>query len=144
MTMDISFGDNSAVPFGFPADPVSSVGAYPAPISPVNYGHGETISQLQRVHGKDGGWHPSWNWVAPPGIGDAPQHVFSTFTLIPFSVDGPGDRPASYLRSYFAPIVQNFAMRYQGMAVDGGSILMTGLYTPEQMGSPANDVFAGG
>jgi hypothetical protein len=141
---NLSAWDNSAIPENYPFDPVSQAGSFAAPVAPVAYGRGAPLSQKQVVHGKDEGWHPSWIWVAPPGIGDAPQHVFATFGLIPFSVDGPGDRPASYLRSYLAPIVQNFAMRYQGMPVDGGSFLMTGLYTPTQMGNPSNDVFPGG
>jgi hypothetical protein len=139
----VQWNDPSAIPEGYPFDPVTQVGQFSGIASPIAYGQGATLSQKQRVHGKEDGWHPSWIWVSPPGVGDAPQHVFATFTLIPLSVDGPGDRPASYLRSFLAPIVQNFAMRYQGMAVDGGAFLMTGLYTPQQLGSPSNDVFSG-
>jgi hypothetical protein len=105
---------------------------------------GGALSQSQPVHSKADGYLPSWKWVAPPGIGDALQHVFSTFTLIPFSVDGPGDRPVSFLRSLVPPTVANFAMRWQGMPVNGGSVLMTGLYAPQPLESPSNDVYATG
>jgi hypothetical protein len=93
------------------------------------------------VHAKTDGYLPSWKWKSPPGVGDAPQHVWTTWALIPFSVDGPGDKPATYLRSIQAPVVVNFAMRQQGMAVDGGNMLLTGLYTPQPMGSMNSSVY---
>lgn len=136
--------DATAIPEGYPFDRITQAGKFASPVNPISYGAGGFTSQKQRVHGKDDGYLPSWNWVPPPGVGDAPQHVYATFALIPLSVDGAGDRPASYLRSVLPPIIQNFAMRWQGMGVDGGSILMTGLYTPQQMGNPGNDLFAGG
>jgi len=102
------------------------------------------LSQVQPVHSKSSGYLPSWVFRAPPGFGDALQHVFATFTLIPFSVDGPGDRPVSYLRSLIPPTIANFAMRQQGMPVDGGSLLMTGLYVPQPLESPSNDIYATG
>ena len=98
---------------------------------------------VEPIHSKVDGYLPSWKWVSPPGVGDAPQHVYSTFTLIPLSVDGPGDRPVTFFRSILPPIWANFAMRWQGMAVDGGSMLLTGLYTPEPMSSMSSDIYNG-
>jgi len=100
-------------------------------------------SNSQALGANPAGYDPTWKFVAPPGFGDAPQHVFSTFTLIPLDIRGPGDNPFTYLRSFLAPNVQNFAMRYQGMPVQGGNFLFTSLYTPDPMQSPANDLFAG-
>jgi len=37
------------------------------------------------------GYKPTWVWRAPPGIGDAPQFVWDTFTIPPSSVEGVGD-----------------------------------------------------
>ena len=98
---------------------------------------------VEPVHAKSGGWLPSWKFVPPPGVGDAPQHVWTTFTLIPLSVDGPGDRPATYFRSLQPPVIANFAMRWQGMPVDGGSMLLTGLYAPQPMQSMNSDIYGG-
>lgn len=98
---------------------------------------------VEPVHANVAGYLPTWKWVSPPGVGDAPQHVWSTFTLIPLSLDGPGDRPATFFRSILPPIWANFAMRWQGMPVDGGSFLMTGLYTPEPLQSLSNDIYNG-
>jgi hypothetical protein len=94
------------------------------------------------AHGKADGYIPGWRFVPPPGIGDAPQHPYTTYSLIPFSVEGPGDEPATYFKNVNAPpIIQQFAMRQQGMGVTGGNLLMTGLYTPQPLDSPANDQF---
>jgi hypothetical protein len=133
-------GGDPTIPEGYPYDPVT-LGSFSAP--PIAYGVGVQTAQQDMVHGKTNGYLPGWHWVPPPGVGDAPQMVYDTFALFPLSVDGPGDRPATYFKSLQAPIIQNFAMRWQGMAVDGGNILMTGLYTPDQMASPSNDVFSG-
>lgn len=135
--------DTTIVPEGYPFDPITQVGAWSSPTQGVAFGNGAPVIQQDQVHGKSGGYLPAWLWVPPPGIGDAPQHVYSTFSLYPLSVDGPGDRPASFFRSILPPVIQAFAMRWQGMAVDGGSLLMTGLYTPDQLASPGNDLFAG-
>jgi len=97
-------------------------------------------SQLE-VMASGKGVNPSWKWVAPPGIGDAPQMVYTAFQLAPWSIDGAGDRPAAYLKSYQPPVVANFAMRWQGMPVGGGSVLLTGLYTPTPMASPTSGIF---
>ncbi|MDR3449787.1 MAG: hypothetical protein P4M15_08625 [Alphaproteobacteria bacterium] len=99
--------------------------------------------QVEPVHADSAGYLPSWKFHAPPGIGDAPQHVWATLALFPLCVDGPGDRPASYFRWKVPPIMANFAMRYQGMAVDGGNLLMTGLYVPDPLQQLSNDVYAG-
>ena len=98
---------------------------------------------LEPVHAKADGFLPSWVFRAPPGIGDAPQHVWSTWSLIPLAVDGPGDRPASYLKWFCPQTVANFAMRWQGMPVDGGSVLLTGLYTPQPMETMSQDIYGG-
>lgn len=96
------------------------------------------------THDKANGYHPGWRWVSPPGVGDAPQHIYSTYALFPVAIEGPGDEPATYLKITNAPpIIQNFAMRWQGIPVGGGNFLMTGLYTPQAMESPSNDQFAG-
>lgn len=103
-----------------------------------------TQVQTERVHAKSNGYLPKWSWVAPPGIGDAPQHVWQTYFLAPLDVvKGPGDMPATYFRDWQPPTFANFAMRWQGMAVDGGNLLMTGLYTPQPLESLSNDIFAG-
>jgi hypothetical protein len=34
------------------------------------------------------GFHPAWEWRAPPGIGDAMQFVMTTQTLMPYCVEG--------------------------------------------------------
>lgn len=100
--------------------------------------------QVEPVHSKSDGYLPSWAYRQPPGVGDAPQHVWTTYFLAPVSIDGPGDRPASYLRTIGPPpVIANFAMRWQGMGVDGGNFLMTGLYTPQPLESYSNDVYSG-
>lgn len=112
-------------------------------VAPEGRAHGANISQILPLHDKEDGWSPSWRWVAPPGIGDAPQHVFTTYALAPISIEGPGDEPAAYLKIVNAPpIIQNFAMRWQGMPVQGGNFLMTGLYTPQPLDSLSNDQFS--
>lgn len=87
------------------------------------------------------GPYPTWRFVSPPGVGDAPQHVYTSIQLAPFSIDGPGDRPASYLRSFLAPVLQNFAVTKVGRPVEGGNLLLSGLYTPAPMASPNSVVF---
>ena len=100
--------------------------------------------QVEPVHPKADGYLPSWKFVMPPGVGDPPQHAWSTYSLAPVSINGPGDSPVTYLRSIGPPLtIANFAMRLQGMPVDGGTFLLTGLYTPQPLGSPSNDVYSG-
>ena len=93
--------------------------------------------------GNPAGYVPSWRFVQPPGVGDAPQHVFTTFCNIPLDWRGAGDNPASYLRSTCAPIWQNQVLINQGVPVAGGDLLLTGLYTPSPMTSPGNAPFGG-
>jgi hypothetical protein len=102
-----------------------------------------SVYQAQPFHFKAGGFEPSWRFKQPPGVGDAPQHVYATQTLAPVSIEGPGDNPASYFRWKVPPVIANFAMRQQGMAVDGGSFLLTGLYVPQPLEMMTGDVFAG-
>jgi len=92
--------------------------------------------QTESVHAKSDGYLPSWKLVLPPGFGDAPQHVWTTYALAPVSINGPGDVPASYFRTFVPPVWANFAMRFQGMPVEAGDLLMTGLYTPEPLAMP--------
>ena len=101
------------------------------------------VYQAERFHVDHAGFEPAWRYVQPPGVGDAPQHAFATRVLAPVSLDGPGDRPASYFRWKVAPVVAHAAMRMQGMAVDGGGFMMTGLYVPQPLELAANDIYAG-
>ena len=87
------------------------------------------------------GYLPSHKWVAPPGIRNAPQWVYNTLTLVPFSIDGPYDRPFSYLRSLEGSGETAFAMRWQGMAVETGQPIMYGLTEPDPQNSPGNDIY---
>jgi hypothetical protein len=99
--------------------------------------------QTEPVHAKSDGWLPSWRFKQPPGVGDAPQHVWATFSLYPLDIRGPGDNPVTYLRIGGPPIVANAALRYQGMAVEGGNFLLTGLYTPAPLESMSSGVYSG-
>ena len=82
------------------------------------------------------GYTPQWRWVQPPGVGNAPQHIYDVYALVPVDNRGPGDNPVTFLRIGVEPVIQNFAMRMQGFAVDGGNFLMTGLYTPAPIVAP--------
>jgi hypothetical protein len=139
---NISVWNDGIIPEGYPYDPITMSQGL---IAPTEYGNG-VVSTVQ-PSGNPGaglqGYAPSWKYVPPPGIGDAPQHVWSTFSLIPVSIDGPGDRPAGYLRSYLAPIVQNFRALYNGIPIEGGNFLLTGLYTPQPLTSPGYSAYAG-
>jgi hypothetical protein len=97
------------------------------------FGHASPLPNNQPLtFAKDAGWKAQWAWHAPPGVGDAPQSVWQTYYLAPVdAMKGPGDLPRSQINTInMNPQIQNFAMRYQGMAVQGGNILLTGLYTP--------------
>ena len=87
------------------------------------------------------GYLPDWKWVAPPGIRNAPQWVWNVFNLIPFSLDGPYDRPFSYLKTLSPSGETAFAMRWQGMAVETGEPIMYGLTDPDPQSSPGNDIY---
>ncbi len=89
------------------------------------------------------GYHSSWKFVAPPGFGDAPQHVFSTFTLIPLSVDGAGDRPRAYLSYLLPQSLQPLNLTDNGMAINSGVIQLRGLYDASQQ-LAASAVISGG
>lgn len=133
----MSIGPN-VLPEGYPYDPLTMNGGLIAP-----NGDAGQPSQYQPSAVKGAAWVPSWKFVPPPGYGDAPQHVWATLELIPFSIDGAGDRPVSYLRSFVAPIIQNFQMRFNGMPIEGGNLLLTGLYTPEPLTSLGLNGYAG-
>jgi hypothetical protein len=134
----------AAPPRGKPNPAIAPQGVTNDPVGySRNFGPGRGLYQTERVHAKSDGYLPSWKFVAPPGVGDAPQHVWTTYSLIPVSLDGPGDRPASYFRWKVPPLMQPFLMRYQGMAVDGGNFLMTGLYTPEPLSIVSPAVYSG-
>jgi hypothetical protein len=130
--LNLSFEDAGAIlPQGFTTDGWQGVNP-----------HGETDHPDYRRDGfhpaAPDRYQPTWKFVAPPGVGDAPQHVYSTFALIPFDARGPGDNPVTYLRSVNPLQFQNFTIRQNGMPVAGGSLLLTGLYTPSPQNSPAN------
>jgi hypothetical protein len=95
----------------------------------------------ERMNPDEAGYLPRWKWVAPPGIHDAPQWVWDVYNLIPFSLDGPWERPFSYLKTIGPSGEAAFAMRYQGMAVETGEPLMYGLTEPDPQQSPGNDIY---
>lgn len=86
---------------------------------------------------------PTWKFVAPPGVGDAPQHVYNTFALIPFDICGPGDMPTSYLVSLQKPVVQDQYVNFSGYAINSGGFELSPLWAPEPVASPNNNPFAG-
>jgi hypothetical protein len=135
----INWFEDSAPPVGQPDADAIPEGSWYDPLGAARAGHFTT----DPVHTNEAGYLPSWKFVAPPGVGDAPQHVFSTWTAFPLSLDGPGDKPATYLRIGQQQTIANFAMRWQGIPAAGGNVLMTGLYTPMPMDSMANDITGG-
>jgi hypothetical protein len=73
-------------------------------------------------------YSPTWSWVAPPGIGDAPQQVWKTYWLAPYSMKGPGDNPMDMRRSLQpAPVASGFTATLFGQPVDGGQYLFRAL-----------------
>jgi len=111
---------SAAPPFGGPDDPLGAASTQQSPVI--------TVQTVPDATGN--GYQPSWGFVMPWGVGDAPQHPWGTRWLAPMDNRGPGDNPATFFKSLTKPIIANFAMRWQGMPVTGGSFLMTGLYTP--------------
>jgi hypothetical protein len=113
------------------------------PVTPEKRMSSHTQGLQLRAYDHQYGYMPQWGWRQPPGVGDAPQFVWETYCLAPVSVDGPGDRPVSFLRSTLAPILQTLAVTYSGTPIFAGNMLLNGLYTPTPMGSPNNLVFSG-
>lgn len=70
-------------------------------------------------------YQSTWKWKAPPGIGDAPQQVWSTYWLAPQDFRGPGDVPMGVRACYQpTPSMQPYYATLFGRPVDGGSYLM--------------------
>jgi hypothetical protein len=112
--------------------PLGALGEFNAP----QIGHAAPIPNYQphtfrKNKGYPGGG--TWQWHSPPGVGDAPQHVWTTYYLAPVdNIRGPGDMPISYINTArINPTLWNFAMRQLGMPITGGNILLSGLYTPQ-------------
>jgi hypothetical protein len=81
---------------------------------------------------------PTWKWVAPPGIGDAPQQVWQTYWLAPYSLKGPGDNPADMRRSVQpAPVAVGFNATLFGQPVDGGQYMFRALSLQNPIAPPA-------
>ena len=97
--------------------------------------------ETERIHGKSDGYLPKWKFVQPPGVGDAPQWVWDTFSLIPFDLNGPYDAPMAFLKTLQPFGLAPFAMRWQGMAIETGEPLMYGLTEPNPATSPGNDIY---
>jgi hypothetical protein len=129
--LNLDFNDHAAiVPQGY----LDAIGSG---INP--HGNVDTMTRADGFHpSAPDKYYPSWKFVPPPGVGDAPQHVFSTFCLTPQDIRGPGDNPVTFLRTVQPPLWQNFAMRFNGMPVNGGGPQFTGLYAPSPQNSPAN------
>jgi hypothetical protein len=130
-----AFGGSSAGKINADINPAKRpLGALPVQNFP-RFGHGSPLPNPQPIQppGSSKGYASSWQWHTPPGVGDAPQHVWTTYYLAPVdNVRGPGDLPISFLNTAnMRPMIQNFSMRWQGMPVQGGNILLTGLYTPQ-------------
>lgn len=112
--------------------PLGATWAYNSPA----FGHSTPLPYPPAVDPPSpaGGYSSRWQWHAPPGMGDAPQHVWQTYYLAPISLMGPGDAPIGVINTTrMNPSIQNFAMRRQGFGVTGGNMLMSGLYTPEPL-----------
>ena len=86
---------------------------------------------------------PSWKWVAPPGVGDAPQHVYNTYALLPFNIQGPGDQPIAFLSDYVQPVWLDQHINLWGSPIYSGGFEMSPLWTPEPTANPSNQPFAG-
>lgn len=137
--LDMGFAANGAptdmvLPQSHNLDPIVS---HPA----LNNGRG--LTQLSTGASQGAGYIPTWGFVAPPGFGDAPQHTYTTYATIPVDTRGTGDNPATMLHSVQAPTYQNQVLINQGQPIQGGNLLLTGLYTPSPMVSPTNAPFGG-
>ncbi len=96
------------------------------------------ISENQLVEVDKQGYAPQWKHMLPLGLMEfsALASVYDVYALAPVDNRGPGDNPITYLRIGDEPVLQNFAMRMQGIPVQGGNMLMTGLYTPTPIVPP--------
>jgi hypothetical protein len=124
---------SSAPPFGVMDDPLGAASTQQSPVITVQ----PTGSPVP-------GYAPSWGFIMPWGVGDAPQHPWGTRWLAPMDNRGPGDNTTTFFRTFTPPIIQNFAMRWQGMAVNGGNLLMTGLYTPAPLDAMTAAIYGPG
>jgi hypothetical protein len=124
---------SAAPPFGAMDDPLGAASTGESPVITV-----------QNNGAVPGGYAPSWGFIMPWGVGDAPQHPWGTRWLAPMDNRGPGDNPATFFRSTLAPVIMNFAMRWQGMPVTGGNLLMTGLYTPAPLDAMSAAIYGPG
>ena len=128
-------------------DNIQPTGPVPFVLNPgaIGTASGVTIQQHVLQSGNPYEYAPSWNWVPPPGIGDAPQHVFNTFAIIPFNIEGPGDEPFQFL-SHYQPmqVTQHLAVNRSGYPARSGDFALNPLWTPSPQVSRANDQYAGG
>jgi hypothetical protein len=96
------------------------------------------IQENQFVEVQKQGYAPQWKYIAPLGLQDnsALASIYDIYSLFPVDNRGPGDNPITYLQIGCEPVLQNFAMRMQGIPVQGGNMLLTGLYTPDPIVPP--------